>query len=141
MKRLKTCTLALVLLASAAARAGDEGFQIIVNAQNPVSSLDRGLLARIFLKKVTKWEGGQAITPVDQEGGSGVRAAFSKAVHGKPASAVASYWQQQIFAGRDIPPPEKTGDTAVIAFVKGNPGAVGYVSGGAPADVKVVVVP
>lgn len=140
MKRLTAWTLALALLAATSARAGDEGFQIIVNPSNPVSALDRGLLSRIFLKKVTKWDSGQAIAPADQEGSSGVRAAFSKAVHAKPASAVASYWQQQIFAGREIPPPEKAGDAAVITFVKGNPGAIGYVSGGAPSDVKVVVV-
>jgi hypothetical protein len=39
-----------------------------------------------------------------------------------------------------VPPPEKNSDEAVIAFVKSNPGAVGYVSSanGLPADVKVM---
>ena len=49
-------------------------------------------------------------------------------VLGKTVSAVKSYWQQQIFAGREVPPVEKTSDAEVIAFVKANRGAVGYVS-------------
>jgi ABC-type phosphate transport system substrate-binding protein len=139
MRTLATCTLALLLLVRAVPGRAAEGFQVIVNPGNPVSSLSRDFVSRIFLKKVAKWESGLAAAPVDQDGGSPVRAAFSKAVHGKPASAVASYWQQQIFAGRDIPPAEKAGDAAVIAFVKNTPGAIGYISGAAPPEVKVIV--
>jgi ABC-type phosphate transport system substrate-binding protein len=139
MTKLATFTLALLLLVPAVPGRAAEGFQIIVNPANPASSLPRDLVSRIFLKKVPKWDGGQAALPVDQDGGSPVRAAFSKLVHGKSAAAVASYWQQQIFAGRDIPPAEKAGDAAVIAFVRGNPGAIGYISGVAPPEVKVVV--
>ena len=138
MKKLAPLTLALLLLVSAVPGRAAEGFQVIVNPGNPVSSLSRDLVSRIFLKKVVKWDSGLAAAPVDQDGSSPVRAAFSKAVHGKPASAVASYWQQQIFAGRDIPPAEKAGDAAVIAFVKNSPGAIGYISGVAPSEVKVV---
>ena len=139
MKKLATVTLALLLLVSAMPGRAAEGFQVIVNPGNPVSSLSRDLVSRIFLKKVAKWDSGLAAAPVDQDGGSAVRAAFSKVVHGKSASAVASYWQQQIFAGREIPPAEKAGDAAVIAFVKNSPGAIGYISGAAPSEVKVVV--
>ena len=133
--------LALALAAAPTAPAATaEGFQVIVNAANPVSTVPKDLLGRMFLKKVQKWENGQAVAAVDQDQASAARAAFSKVVLGKPVSAVASYWQQQIFAGRDVPPAEKNGDAAVVAYVKANPGAVGYVSGNAPADVKVVTV-
>lgn len=137
MKMLIALALAL---SGAAPAAPGEGFQVIVNAANPVSALPKDQISRIFLKKVQKWESGQAIAAVDQDQASTARVAFSKTVLGKPVSAVASYWQQQIFGGRDVPPAEKAGDAAVIAFVKANPGAVGYVSGNAPADVKVVAV-
>jgi len=33
-----------------------------------------------------------------------------------------------------VAPAEKAGDAAVIAFVKANPGAIGYISGGVTAD-------
>ena len=140
MKWLQPLPLVLVLLVPAAAARAAEGFQVVVNAANPISSVPKDQLSRIFMKKAQKWENGQAIAPVDQDQASPVRAAFSKTVHGKPVSAVASYWQQQIFAGRDVPPAEKPSDTAVIAFVKANAGAVGYVSGNAPPEVKVLAV-
>jgi len=35
-----------------------------------------------------------------------IRVAFSKSVHGKSVGAVRAFWQQQIFSGRDVPPPE-----------------------------------
>jgi hypothetical protein len=42
--------------------------------------------------------------------------------------AVRSYWQQRIFSGRDVPPPELDSDEAVVAFVARSPGGIGYVS-------------
>ncbi len=140
MNRLASVALALALLVAPASGGAGEGFQVIVNGQNPVSSVSRDLLSRIFLKKVQKWDNGWPATPVDQDQASSVRAAFSKAVHGKPVTAVSSYWQRQIFAGNDVPPAEKADDAAVIAFVRASPGAIGYVSGNVPPDVKVVAV-
>ena len=79
---------------------------------------------------------------VNQDKASKTREAFTKTVLGKSTAAVESYWQQQIFAGKDVPPAEKASDADVIAFVKSNPGGVGYVSGGAalPADVKAIAI-
>ena len=139
MRKLVTCTLALLLLAWAVPGRAAEGFQVIVNSGNPVSSLPHDLVSKIFLKKVAKWDSGQAAVPVDQDGGSPVRAAFSKAVHGKPASAVASYWQQQIFSGQGLPPPELPNEQAVVSYVLSHPGAIGYVTGDTPLNGAAVV--
>jgi hypothetical protein len=49
----------------------------------------------------------------------------------RTVAAVRSYWQQRIFSGRDVPPPELDSDASVIAYVERTPGAVGYVSGDA----------
>ena len=133
-------TLALALVGAATAAPTAEGYLVIVNVANPVSKLPKDQVSKIFMKKVQKWDSGQAIAVVDQDQSSPARAAFSKAVHGKPVSAVASYWQQQIFAGREVPPTEKANDAAVIAFVKSNAGAVGYITGSVPPDVKAVEV-
>lgn len=138
MKKLHVLGVALALLGPARPGSCAEPFYIVANGANPVAALAREQVSKMFLKKVLKWEDGQAVVPVDREQSSAVRAAFSKAVHGKPVSAVASYWQQQIFSGRDVPPPEKTSDAAVLAFVRANPGAIGYLSGSPPGDVKVI---
>jgi hypothetical protein len=58
-----------------------------------------------------------------------VRKRFSEAVLKRSVGAVRSYWQQRIFSGRDVPPPEVDSDEAVMAYVARYPGAIGYVSG------------
>jgi ABC-type phosphate transport system substrate-binding protein len=140
MKKLAPFVLALGLVASPVPGGAGEGFQVIVNTQNPVSSLSKDLVSKLFLKKVQRWDNGLAVSPVDQDQASAVRAAFSKVVHGKSVTAVASYWQRQIFAGNDVPPAEKADDAGVIAFVRSSPGGIGYVSANPPPDVKVVTV-
>jgi ABC-type phosphate transport system substrate-binding protein len=126
-----------------AQQAAPSGYRVVVATTNPVASLERGELARIFLKSVTRWKDGREIAPVDQSGRSPVRTEFTRDVLEKAGmgriSAVESYWQQQIYSGRGVPPPVKSSDAEVVAFVAANPGGIGYVSAGADtAGVKVV---
>ena len=138
MRKLLPILLLLAGVGLAPPAAAQSGYRVIVNSANPAGSLSKAEVSRLFLKKSTKWEHGTAAAPVDSKAGS-VREQFSQAVHDKAASAVAAYWQQQVFSGRGIPPVEKPGDAEVIAFVKSNPGAIGYVSAGAAVDgVKVL---
>ena len=126
--------IAFLLLVLAAHSLGNEAaaqeFQVVVNAGNPVSSISREDLSRIFLKKVGRWASGTSAVAVDLQADNAAREAFSQAIHGRGASAIASYWQQQIFAGRDVPPEEKGSAAAVLDFVTATPGAVGYVPAG-----------
>ena len=41
-----------------------------------------------------------------------------------------NYWQQLIFSGQDVPPPELKTDDEVIQYVIKNPNSIGYVSSG-----------
>lgn len=140
MKHLILSALTIVALAGATRSAGAQDFKVIVNSANAVSELTSDQAAKIFLKQA-KFPGGSAASPVDQGKGAAVRATFTKSVVGKTVSAVETYWQQQIFSGKDVPPPTKASDDEVIAYVKSNPGGIGYVSGSAAvAGVKVVAV-
>lgn len=131
--------MVLALTISAVASAAD--FKIVANNSVPVTSLSKKAASDVFLKKTTKWEGGAPAVPVDQLESSSARQGFSKSVHGKTAAAVKSYWNQQIFSGRDVPPVEKRSDAEVLAFVRSTPGAIGYVSDGAATDgVRVLTV-
>jgi len=105
-----------------------EGFVVIVRADNPSSVIDREALSQIFLKRTTTWPDGVHAEPVDLVSSDAARAAFTKAVLRKSMGAVRAFWQQQIYSGRDIPPPEKNSGAEVIAFVAAHPGAVGYVA-------------
>ena len=134
------------LLGSNIAPADDDRtFVVVVGADNPVASLKRAELARLFLRKTSRWSDGREVRPVDQSAGSPVRSAFTRTVlsvegMGK-ISAVQNFWLQQVYSGQSTPPPVKPADGDVIAFVTANPGAIGYV-GAAPAvgTVKVLAI-
>jgi ABC-type phosphate transport system substrate-binding protein len=104
------------------------GFVVVVNDQNTVGVMSRAQVARYFLKKISRWEGGAVAMPVDLPVGSPVREAFSRRILAKSVTSVKAYWQQQIFSGRDVPPPEKPSDDAVLEFVQMHPAAIAYVS-------------
>src|SRR5262249_53583096 len=95
----------------------------------PTTSVTRKFLSDAFLKKATRWPQDEPIRPVDLGPDAPARQRFSEDVHGRSVGAVKSYWQQVLFSGRDLPPPEFDGDDEVVQYVLKHPGAVGYVSG------------
>jgi len=111
-------------------RAQEEAanFVVVVHPQNPLRATSREFLERAFLKKVTRWEGGEPIRPIDLEPESETRKAFSQRVLQRAVSSVRSYWLQRIFTGRELPPPEVGSDAQVLSYVRRHAGAVGYVS-------------
>ncbi|HVE77233.1 MAG TPA: substrate-binding domain-containing protein [Gemmatimonadaceae bacterium] len=140
--RVLRIVVALLALAGARAAHAQAGYRVIVNAANPAESISRTELSRLFLKKVTTWKTGRPVVVVDQVENASARAQFTREVHEREITSVKSYWQQMVFAGRAVPPTEKPSDADVLAFVRANPNAVGYVSANATlADgVKVLAV-
>lgn len=134
--------LATLAALAAPLRAQELSFRVIVHATNPVSTVARDDVAKMFLKKLAAWHNGGSVVPVDQAEEAEVRKVFSKRVLGKDVTAVKGYWQQAIFTGRGFPPVEKASDAEVAAFVAANPNAIGYVSSNAalPSSVKVLKV-
>ncbi len=123
--------LPLLTLSVGAGAQTAETFQIIVNSANPQTSLRRAYISKLFLRKVSTWDHGGEVSAADMPVRSPVRAQFSQGIHGKSASAVKSHWQQQIFSGRGVPPPEFSSNSEVVAYVRRHPGAIGYVSASA----------
>jgi hypothetical protein len=116
-------------------------YRVIVNPSNAMGSADRKFLEDAFLKKVTLWPGGEGIRPVDLPPDSPVRRRFTREVLNRSVEAVKGYWQQRIFSGRDVPPPELDTDEDIVRFVLKHEGGLGYVSGTADtAGCKVLVV-
>jgi ABC-type phosphate transport system substrate-binding protein len=119
--------------------AQDTSFKIVVNTANPIASISKDDLSKLFLKKSTTWKNGREVIPVDQSERSPVRENFSKNIHDRPVAAIKSYWQQQMFSGRSTPPTTKSSDGELLSFVQQNPDAIGYVSSSvAISGVKVV---
>jgi ABC-type phosphate transport system substrate-binding protein len=122
-------------------RAAADGYKVIVHPSNPTTSMSRTTVSAMLLKKQTSWKNGNKALPIDLRATSGTRDAFSRAIHGRSAGAIKKWWNQQIFSGKGMPPPEVDGDAKVIGFVLSNPGAIGYVSAETPTgDARVVVV-
>lgn len=124
-------TLALIAVGTtggADVPPSDTAFQVIVNPRNATTTIDRKFLADAFLKKLTRWNDLEMIRPVDLRSDDRVRQAFSHGVLKRSPAAVKYYWQQQVFSGRDVPPPELQSDDDVVEYVLRYPGAVGYVS-------------
>jgi ABC-type phosphate transport system substrate-binding protein len=137
--RIAFAAAALTVLGAHTAAAQD--YKVIVNSANATTEISSDVLGKIFLKQVSKFPDGAAATPVEPAKASPARAAFAKTVLGRTVQNLESFWQQQIFSGKDVPPANKATDDDVVAFVKSNPGAIGYVSGtAAVAGVKVVAV-
>ena len=125
-ERMAALMAAMLWVIPQTARAA-EPFVVIVNAANPISSVSADQLAGLFLKKVTQWKGGLPAQPADLGANSAVRESFSHQIHHKGTAAVKAYWQQMIFSGREVPPPEKASALEVVAYVSANRGGVGYV--------------
>lgn len=113
-------------------------FKVIVHPERP-GPVTRAFLADAFLKRVTRWADDEAIRPVDQRSDSAVRRRFSDQILRRSVEAVKTYWQQRIFSGRGVPPPELDSDEAVVRYVESHAGAVGYISGSAPSGKTRVI--
>jgi len=114
-------------------------FRVLVHPDNPATSLSKDFVTDVFLKRTTRWSDGEAARPVDQRADTGARRTFSDSVLRRSVAAVKRYWQQRIFSGRDLPPPELDSDEAVVGYVLKHRGAIGYVSSGAKIDRTKVV--
>jgi len=120
-------TIAIVVL-GVSAPAGEPRYWVVVHPDNPSILLRRDEVSRLFLKKITRWSDGRAAAPVDLVESAPARDAFSRDVHRRPASAIKKYWQRMVFSGQSAPPPEVATDQDVLAMVRSDPAAIGYVS-------------
>ncbi len=123
------------------ADSADPAFKVIVHPKNPVRAMSQDFVAQAFFKQAMRWDSGQTIEPVDLPVSTPTREAFSMQILKRSVPAVRAYWLQRIFSGRQLPPVELDSDAAVVRFVLGSPGAIGYVSSSAAtANAKVVEV-
>jgi hypothetical protein len=110
----------------------NQSFVVIVNAASPLQSMTREQVSNVFLKKPIALPGGMRAMPVDLDGRNRIRSEFSQSIHRKSMVAVGNYWKQQIFAGKEVPPPAMASENDIVTFVRGSPDAIGYVSADHP---------
>jgi hypothetical protein len=140
----RPCLLLLLTVAagtSAAAGRDGRGYVIIVHPENPAREVIRTFLRDAFLKRTPQWGHGPTVRPVDLSTGTAARNWFTRDVLHRGVAEVKRYWQQQIFSGKSIPPPEVESEAAAIAYVLKHPGGIAYLPLGIdPGGARVVAV-
>ncbi|MGE0870500.1 MAG: hypothetical protein AB7P03_18190 [Kofleriaceae bacterium] len=133
--------LAAVALATAprAATADGDHYQVIVHPANQATTVDRTWLRQAFLKRSLGWRDGKVVRPLMLSSRFSARDRFVREVIKKTRSQLTAYWNQQIFSGKAVPPPEADSTTAAIAWVLKTPGAVAFIPVDAdPGGARVV---
>jgi hypothetical protein len=142
MRRVAFGVFFVVIGLGGTSSAEDPGaYKVIVNPANATTQLSRLKVGEMFLRKEKRWPDGVPVTPIELSGKSAVRQRFTLETFGKPVIAISAYWQQMIFSGKGVPPPERSNDADIVVFVRETPGAIGYVGAGVDlAGVKVLAV-
>lgn len=135
-RRTMLALLVLWVFGALPARSLDT-YVVVVHTQNTTRTLPKEQVARLFMKKEVRWPDGTKVEPVDRDPEAAVRKSFCQSVHGKDIAAIKSFWQRQLFSGRDTPPPELASDRAVLDYVASHPGAIGYVAAETPLPAGV----
>jgi len=135
------CSLAVAAVVLFAPHAAAQKFVVVVNPRNPIARLNQSQVTKIYLGKLQGWSINgqiQPVAPVDQRADSPLRVAFSERVLRRSVSETASYWRQELYAGRNVPPIEQT-EAEALETVRTVVGAIAYVSDKADLrGVKVV---
>lgn len=125
----------LILLASQA----HAELVVIGNPKSEVNGLTPAQVEEIFMGRTQTYPNGKPAQAIDQT--SGLRAMFYQRLVARPLQQIDAYWARIVFTGKDSPPPQLPDDDSVIAEVRKNPTALGYVGKRPTArEVRVLLV-
>ncbi|TBX19930.1 hypothetical protein TK45_15820 [Bowmanella sp. JS7-9] len=120
-------------------QSGAEELVVVVNKANPVTTLQKSQIIDIYMGKFVAFPNGASAFPVDFESDMSLRTAFFETLLEQPVSRVNAYWSRLRFAGKVRPPAKERTVQGVLAYIRDNPGGVGYLPANAVTpDVKVV---
>lgn len=126
MKLLKSFIVLSLLLILFPVRTEAADFVLVVNNKNPVESMNRSDVKKIFLGKKTFWPDGQGIDVLLQVEGD-IHRSFVFDILNKSPRQLALYWKQALFSGTGVPPKQLPDSRSVKEAVALNPQAIGYV--------------
>ena len=118
-------TIVTVALACAVGDSRAAGGVVVIGHPN-LSALDATTLQKIYTGKVIQING-IAITAVNLTTGSALRNRFLQSYLHEDEDQYAAYWISRRYSGQGVPPRELASSNAIINYVKGTPGAIGYI--------------
>jgi hypothetical protein len=121
--------LVLLVLGPTVSAAGpkDPGISVIMASSHAPTIMSPDEVALIFKRKKRLTTEGLKVQPVNLAASHPLRRAFSLRIFGQNPEELDEYWRDMYFHGVQ-PPFVLASEEAVIRFVAGTPGAIGYVS-------------
>ncbi len=120
--------LIFVTFITLSAGADPDRISIIVNSENPLTSLTQDEISSLFLKKTKLWSNGTQVRFFDRNDESAVRGFFLKNLIKRTVRDVELYWiGQKLYTGNSAPL-QVSSDYMMASMVAKFPGAIGYVS-------------
>jgi ABC-type phosphate transport system substrate-binding protein len=133
------CRILTVLIFAWVATAARAELVVVVNPANPADSLSRREVVDLFMGRTQYFADGSLVLRLDQQPQSQERQDFYRGLVNKSVAEVNAYWAKLLFSGRASPPQVVDGNKAVLAAVRDNKNAIGYMDSAAVDDsVKVV---
>lgn len=130
-------------LVAAAGTARASEIVVIVNAANPVATLDKAAVRAYYLKLKPNWADGEKVRAVDIPSEAGERAEFVTKVLGMSVAEFERHWIERQYANGDGPPSKAPDEAAVIKLVQLFKGGIGFVTRAAlekAGDARIKVV-
>ncbi len=100
---------------------------IIVNPENPVSTISSKDLKNIYKLKKNTWPTGKKIEAVNLKKRDPIRKKFSYIILAKSASRMDKFYLKQALSGKGQPPRVLSSSGDVLDFVRYNKNAIGYI--------------
>ncbi len=104
-----------------------EAQTIIVNINNPITSISKGKLRNIFLGNKNVWSSGKLIQLADYNSENKLRKQFSDKILNRSPRKVSMIWIKVSLSGKSLPPRILRNSDEIIDFVKNNEGAIAYI--------------
>jgi ABC-type phosphate transport system substrate-binding protein len=127
MRNRKTIVYLTASVLALSAAAASAEIVVIVNPNNPASSLTNAQVAAMYLGNASAFPDGGKAALTDQTEAASIRGDFYQKATGRSASQAKAAWARITFTGKGTPPKELKSDADVKAFVANEPKAIGYV--------------
>ena len=117
----------LALAVAALAPLAHADFYLIVHAANPQPALTQREAVGMFMGRNRAFHSGEVAQVYDLPRDSTQRAEFYQRLTGMGPAQINSYWARLMFSGQTMPPYAVQDEAAMVAVVKSNANAIGWV--------------
>ena len=117
----------LALAVAALAPLAHADFYLIVQAANPQPALTQRDAVGMFMGRNRAFHSGEVAQVYDLPRDSTQRAEFYQRLTGMGPAQINSYWARLMFSGQTMPPYAVQDEAAMVAVVKSNANAIGWV--------------